>query len=397
MKTPLQKRVVVDTIRACCDRHPGAWVFVFGDFNFSYRDDSCVSFEGGGDGKACTPKVDPLSDYFDDKLCDLVELHQPDLIHCRANEGRIRHLSRIDRVYTDIPSCELLDMWAVASARGKFGALPSDHLPVSVRLMKRPTARSAPVVRPWIAKAGAFSEAVGKLWKLRAISSAVESLAELKDCFRTAAREVAVSADAHVRGLMKTRLYAATLMVRAVGSRDIGAARRALSLFPTLARFVDPLNLQGADVNCICSFAARLNRADVENDFASIARGCSDEGVRDDSNSDVRKANTLRRSCAWRLRRPRVQLRSFVGAEGELASSPDEAGRILAGHWQPVFDAREIDSGAADRFLSHVCPVEGGFLLSCLARSSGSAFLLLRARAPVLMGFLMLHGEALVI
>ena len=42
MKTPLQKRVVVDAIRACCDRHPGAWVFVFGDFNFSYRGDYCV-------------------------------------------------------------------------------------------------------------------------------------------------------------------------------------------------------------------------------------------------------------------------------------------------------------------------------------------------------------------
>ena len=142
--------------------------------------------------------MDPLSDYFDGKLCDLVELHQPDFLHCRTNGGRIRHLSRIDRVYTNVPSCELLDMWAVAAARGKFCALPSDHLPVSVRLMKKPTARSAPVVRPRVAKAEAFSGAVERLWKLRAISSAVGSLAELKDCFRCAAREVAVSADAHV-------------------------------------------------------------------------------------------------------------------------------------------------------------------------------------------------------
>ena len=362
MKIPLQKRVVVDAIRACCDRHPGAWVFCFGGFNFSYRDDSCVSFEGGDDGNVCTPKVDPLSDYFDDKLCDLVELHQPDFIHCRTSGGRIRHLSRIERVYTNVPSCELLDMWAVATARGKFGALPSDHLPVSVRLVKKPTARSAPVVRPWIAKSEAFSEAVEKLWKLRAVSSAVGSRVELEDCFRAAAREVAVSAGAHVKGLMKTKLYAATLMVRAVRSHDTGAARRALSLFPALARYVGPSSIQGADVDGLYSFAARLNRADVENDLAAMAKGCNDEGVRDDSCRDVRKASTLRRSCAWRLRRPRVGLRSIVGAEGGLAPSPDEAGKILAKHWQPVFEAREIDSEAADRFLSHVCAVEGGVL-----------------------------------
>ena len=49
------------------------------------------------------------------------------------------------------------------------------------------------------------------------------------------------------------------------------------------------------------------------------------------------------------------------GAEGELASSPEKAGRILAGHWQPVFEAREVDAEAAEKFLSHVCAVEGGF------------------------------------
>ena len=286
-------------------------------------------------------------------------------------------------------------MWAVAAARGKFGALPSDHLPVTVRLMKKPAARSAPVVRPWVARIGAFSEAVEKLWKLRAVSSAVGSPAELKDCFRAAAREVAVGAEAHVRGLLETRLYAATLMVRAVRSLGSRAVRCALSLFPTLARFVDPLVIRHADVDGLHLFIARLNRADVENDLASMARGCNDEGVRVDCNKDVKKANVLRRSCAWGFRRPRVQLRSIVGAEWELASSPEEAGKILAGHWQLVFEARQVDEGAAGRFLSHVCAVGGGSILSFLARSLGSASLPRRTCALVLVGFRMLFGEEL--
>ena len=233
-----------------------------------------------------------------------------------------------------------------------------------------------------VAKSEAFSEAVEKLWKLRAVSSAVGSLAELEDCFRIAAREVAVSADAHVKGLMKTKLYAATLMVHAVRSHDTGAARRALSLFPTLARYVDPSFIQGADVDGLYSFAARLNRADVENDLAAMARGCNDEGVRDDSSRDVRKASTLRRPCAWRLRRPRVQLRSIVGAEGELASSLDEAGEILAKPWQPVFEAREIDSEAADRFLSHVCAVGGGFSFELSREVVGQCILATKDSCP---------------
>ena len=174
---------------------------------------------------------------------------------------------------------------------------------------------------------------------------------------------------------MKTKLYAATLMVRAVRSHDTGAVRRALSLFPTLVRYVDPLSTQGADVDGLYSFAARLNRADVESDFASMVRGCNDEGVRDDSSRGVRKANTLRGSCAWRLRRPRVQLRSIVGAEGELASSPDEAGKILARRWQPVFEAREIDGEAVGRFLSHVCAVDGGLSVELSREVSGQCVL----------------------
>ena len=81
VKTPLPKRVVVDAIRACCDRHPGVWVFVFGDFKFAYRDDACVSFDGSDASSVCTPKVDPPNDYFDDRLCNFVELHQPDFTY----------------------------------------------------------------------------------------------------------------------------------------------------------------------------------------------------------------------------------------------------------------------------------------------------------------------------
>ena len=193
-----------------------------------------MSFDLSDDGKVCTPKVDPLSDYFDDRLSNFVELHQPGFTHCRTNEGKIRHLSRIDRVYTNVPSSELLDMWAVAAARGKFGALPSDHLPVSVRLTKKPAARSATVVRPWVARTEAFSVAVEKLWRLRAVGSLVGSLAELKDCLRAAAQEVVDSAEAPTKGLVKTKLYATTLMIRAVRDLDSRSVRRALSLLPLL-------------------------------------------------------------------------------------------------------------------------------------------------------------------
>eukprot|EP00972_Heterocapsa_arctica_P102222 15062557-Heterocapsa_arctica.AAC.1 len=89
-----------------------------GDFNLSCQDDSCVSFNGQVKGQVCLPRPDPLSDYFDDKLCDLLELHQPDFTHCRLSEGRIRHLIPIDRVYTNVPAGELLDMWTVAAVKG---------------------------------------------------------------------------------------------------------------------------------------------------------------------------------------------------------------------------------------------------------------------------------------
>ena len=167
-------------------------------------------------------------------------------------------------------------MWAVAFARGKFGALPSDHLPVAVRLTKKPASRSAPMIRPWAARTEAFSLAVERLWKLRAVGSSVGSLAELKDCLRAAAHEVVDKAEAPTKGLLKTKLYATTLMIRAVRSLDSKAVRRALSFLPSLARYVGPLMIHEADVDGLRSFATRLNRAGVEDDIASMARGVNE-------------------------------------------------------------------------------------------------------------------------
>jgi endonuclease/exonuclease/phosphatase family metal-dependent hydrolase len=366
MKTPQAKRVLVDDIRACCRRHHGAWIFVLGDFNFSYRDDTCV-YVGGtcDDASVRTPKADPLSDYFDDRLSNLVELHQPDFTHCRMNEGRVRHLSRIDRVYTSIPSCELLDMWAVASVWGSFDAVPSDHLPVSVKMSRKPSAVSSVVIRPWVAKSADFGEAVRRLWSLRACESAIGALQELKDCMRAAAREVVESERSPVCGLLKSKLYAATLMVRAVRAGDYRAARKAQRLLPRLADFVD-INSLAADVEGLYAYTASLNRADAEVDLAALAHGSADEaGAADAASRDVKRAGVLRRSCAWRLRRPRVQLRAIVGEDGCLAATPEEAGRLLVGHWQPVFESREIDRDAACEFLSYAQPLCEGVQFEC--------------------------------
>eukprot|EP00972_Heterocapsa_arctica_P110234 16230702-Heterocapsa_arctica.AAC.1 len=67
-------------------------------------------------------------------------------------------------------------MWTVAAVKWKFDGVPSDHLPVTVRLMKKPSDGFTPVVRPWIANSEAFSKALERLWVLRAVSSNVGAL-----------------------------------------------------------------------------------------------------------------------------------------------------------------------------------------------------------------------------
>ena len=136
----------------------------------------------GGDWN-CTasdePRLNPVEGSFTHdrstvaKLTEAVletftELHQPHFTRRGTSGGIINNLSRIDRIYSNLPTCELLDRKPRVATIGLITTMtsPSDHVPISV-VIEEPGRGPPPfpTIPPWIVKHRFFPIAVAQLWR----------------------------------------------------------------------------------------------------------------------------------------------------------------------------------------------------------------------------------------
>ena len=93
---------------------------------------------------------DPFSDWLEDKFGHFIELHQEDFTRCGWQAEQISVLSRIDRIYADLPTIEAMDRRVAVRTIGQFASKYhlSDHLPVSATIFapatSPPPARLSP-------------------------------------------------------------------------------------------------------------------------------------------------------------------------------------------------------------------------------------------------------------
>ncbi len=96
------------------------------------------------------------------------ELHQPHYTRRGTSGGVIVNLSRIDRIYSNCATCDLLDRRPLVATVGLVTVTtsPSDHVPLSATINEPCRAPPLhPKVAAWVVKHRFFPVAVAQLWR----------------------------------------------------------------------------------------------------------------------------------------------------------------------------------------------------------------------------------------
>ena len=103
--------------------------FYCGDWNFTASDDDRINL---ADTSAVGHDI-ALAEVFDGHSRHLVELYQPAFTRRQVIRGGLTSLSRLDRIYVNLPPAELVDRRPFACTEGYISdpRIPSDHVPVS--------------------------------------------------------------------------------------------------------------------------------------------------------------------------------------------------------------------------------------------------------------------------
>lgn len=135
---PCWSRDDVRAVFAKLRRHSseaGVVTLIAGYFSTMFRDETLFRR-----GAPVAPEDDgPASELADAALSHLTELHQPCWTYRAFSGGRLDITSRLDRVYTSLPSAIFSFEFGSASVQGDIYRRggPSDHLPVVVWLRRR--------------------------------------------------------------------------------------------------------------------------------------------------------------------------------------------------------------------------------------------------------------------
>jgi endonuclease/exonuclease/phosphatase family metal-dependent hydrolase len=156
-------------------------VFLLGDWNFVEKGDFRLHLSTG---KATVENSAKIRE-FEHLFVDYVELHQDNFTRAGKKNGLIETLSRIDRIYTNIPTGVLLDYDISAAALGSSAAAfdISDHLPVVVTIADKVRPSGPCAIPAWIAAHPFFPEEVHMLLVLDPLPlDAVEGLSLAVSC-----------------------------------------------------------------------------------------------------------------------------------------------------------------------------------------------------------------------
>ena len=277
------------------------------------------------------------------------ELHQPHFTRRGTSGGIINNLSRIDRIYSNLPTCELLDRKPRVATIGLITTMtsPSDHVPISVvfeELGRGPP--PFPTIPPWIVKHRFFPIAVAQLWRTarHVPASPMARLDIAKDVLHGAAiltkrRAAEVGAET-----VPEKLHWSLLAFRGLRLGKGGAhlVRRAAAAFVGLAAWL-PGGPDHNDPHKLGDLVANLAAESINIEILDTIADGGPPGSK--GRTKLSKLHAL--AATWRSQRRRLALATVIDDDGNPQEDAAAAAELLRRHWAPVFRERQIQAEAA--------------------------------------------------
>jgi endonuclease/exonuclease/phosphatase family metal-dependent hydrolase len=349
-------------VARCAGESVNTVSFIVGDFNVQAPGEDRFDLLS----KTWSASDPRLAGEVEDCFGNFTEILQPNFTRVGREGGLPRFCSRIDRLFTDMPTIDLLDAqpFGVTDCNPAAADLPSDHCAVSFifrRLLSRPPAR---VVLPsWLVKSVQYESALGLLLEnfVPDSSDIVASHGELKELLQIAAIQARWALKNIEPDTSERKLYIAMKTARAIRCNDLVAFQSSLDCYAALREIFGPSAKADRDEDAtIARLHALLHSLSVQV-LDDEARALSEDVKTFDR--DSRRAKVDTRLQLWRAKSRKASFSAIAGPDGALLSSAVDMSRALQAHWQGVFDSKPICSDTADLLIGRLAIPKLGLLV----------------------------------
>ena len=347
------KSALLNTIATTTATFLGISIFM-GDFNFIHSDETRCNL---ADPMQAESNANPrLATFFEELFANFTELHQGAHTRRDTRGDRFTTLSRLDRLYVNLPPAEVLDRHPHTAADGIVTnpKEPSDHIPVTSRLRAPATAPSEWRSTPrWITAHPKFLEHTGDFIDvLPACETAMASIPALQDLLQDAALETKRAAKEVGTRSNHEVVYWLLLALRGARSGNPRAVRKACAAYPTMAAWFHPDTFLLIDPEPFHSHLFELTNRTIANNIFEIEH--------DELLAPFKKAGRLeaarRMASCWGPRRRKASTFSVLHPDGSAADSLEAAGSLLLQHWSKVFREQPCSREAQRTLLAHAVP-----------------------------------------
>ena len=331
------------------DKYSSCLIFLLGDWNFVHDDDGRIDLSA----ERLDRDNSGLGDAFDECYPSFTELHQPNFTRRGVQHGKVVSMSRLDRLYCNVPADKYADFVLIGDVIGNVTKMrnPSDHIPMFCVLSLKPSRHPdlrLPIPK-YIVNSPFFEDAVAQaIVDLPCGLSLHAKLHGLKEVFHLvvpAVRRLTLST-----GSCPSQLRVRTLLalLRAHRADDCRSVRALTADDPSLQEFLLTCGRVRSEQRLLQAIGNSVDETISEELYDIELSKAPEEHRR------RRREAARARGFPWRLQRRRITLSALRSADGALVSDVSEVGSLLHSTWQPVHDSRPVDDEQLDYFLGFV-------------------------------------------
>ena len=270
----------------------------------------------------------------------VLEIAQPDYTGRDSTAlGIIRTLSRIDRIFFNLPVAEARDFHCYSHVSENLGnrSIPSDHAAVRI-VIQKPSNQGQQCKRipSWMSKHPVFCSILKRLHDGHRYSAdPFGALADFKTIIEKAKKQTVRELSRKTPDSLGAKLLIASTALRAYRNRHLGTLMRCCEAWKPVGKCFDPISLECIDFQRLSQIIANLTRENLAEREAEITNLPWTQTEKD--NALARCRIGLR---AWRVKKPMLCLNAVTDEDGHPLENEDESGRRLCEYWGSTFQAR---------------------------------------------------------
>ena len=324
---------------------------VCGDFNFEAFGDRAYNVDRGAFAESNSSEQLGLT--WNDCLGALVEHHQPDFT--RAQNGpHGTTLSRIDRIYSNLPAWRLLTAEIRTTTVGRVtddGRL-SDHVPVLSFICHAKDPHTRPLSL-WTTKDPFYIDALRTAMHKFNFEEMSPQLAvkQIKICMRSASQHVIQKSLRRGAETIEEQIFWSLVCARALFHSCARRVVHAMVAYPFLESFVlvnvGDMVMAATNLEGLSKHISDLMRQSLDRLRGDVER--ASEKPEYQKNQQVDGIRRLQ-DC-WATKGRKVSLQGARDLSGNVISDPEEAAEVFIAHWRKVAERKPIDVQKAREFL----------------------------------------------